>query len=98
MSLTPTRRRNGTDMVTIKVTHHLSKRYVAQVVMSSVLTEEEPDDVTKRMVEEAVRDKTALRGTDWADWVMDDYTEDEYDAAEAVVDRLWPGWKGSTDD
>ena len=25
MALTPTRRRNGPDMVTVKVTHHLTK-------------------------------------------------------------------------
>jgi hypothetical protein len=92
----PTRRRNGTDMVTVQVRFHLTKTFVAKVVMDTVLNvdTEDPDQVTRTMVDNAVREKVWVEGTDWADWVMDNYDDDDLAVAMAVVSRLWPGWKG----
>lgn len=96
----PTRRRNGTDMVTVQVRFNLSKTFVAKVVMDNVLNVEtdDPDKITRTMVDNAVRNKAWQDGTDWANWVMDNYDDDDLATAMAVVDRLWPNWKGEVED
>lgn len=90
MSLKPTRRRNGTDMVTIRTEHTLSFETVAICVMTGAV---DLDALTKAEVEDLVRWKLVLRGSEWMDYWRDNNDYDDLDAAKDALRRLYPDWK-----
>lgn len=97
MSVKPTRRRNGSRMVTVRVEHHLSADNAATLLAKDLDFQDAVDngvtDWNRNYILRAVRTELEYHG---ADALMDsadveDFEEYE-DIARDAIARYWPDW------
>ena len=87
-------------MVTMKVTHHLDRQDVVNLLADAYgfdASGEDPPTLSKRQAEKAIRTSLALDGTNRADYWRDHWTDEDEckqieEWANDQVTRLWPTW------
>lgn len=91
MSFKITRRRNGRHETTVNIRFHVDANLAARIIANHGLTA-----LTKREVEEVIRNALFNSGRDYWYYIHEDYEpadwQENITAAVDTVRRLWPEW------